>query len=413
MKSVLLLLFSTVAAVQVIKKGSDNELREAYTDECVDHAQSVALATPTPDGFRTVASDMCSSEFQKIVSRVALEVRTSEYEAIQEWASSAADGICQAALGDIAAETSMDTMARTYCESLADELISNIDKLELTEVQRRLKVTTGSGSESMYNCFPEDAMVKVKTDDGVHSVRMGDLRRGDYIQSAVMSSGDTFFTEVLTDLHTEEEHNTKNLHFLMLSYAGGGSLNLTADHFVATRDRGFVPASFVKVGDELLIEAKGELVATIVDKISHVTKHGMYAPLTWNGGLLVNGVLTSSYVAPPHTWASQVAWATAVSYLGWDGLHRLGHMCMLPIRVAHASGFVRIVERFSFIPGANSLSCFVSPCQENIPANPTGWALPRYVDWAGSLVGSVFAWLPVYSVVGSDVRQWTCESGQK
>ena len=55
-----------------------------------------------------------------------------------------------------------------------------------------------------------------------------------------------------------------------------------------------VPASKVKVGDKVVLDGAS---TGIVTGIRPVVRQGMYTPLTTSGRLLVNGVLSSCYVA--------------------------------------------------------------------------------------------------------------------
>ena len=71
-------------------------------------------------------------------------------------------------------------------------------------------------------------------------------------------------------------------------------LSLTKDHMVFVKGGRSVPASNVKVGDSLEL-ASGEYEA--VDTIRYVMSDGAFAPFTSSGTIVVNGVVSSSFVA--------------------------------------------------------------------------------------------------------------------
>jgi hypothetical protein len=70
-------------------------------------------------------------------------------------------------------------------------------------------------------------------------------------------------------------------------------IELTSDHMLYVEGKGAVPASMVQVGDSLF-------GGVTVSKIRTIHRRGMYAPFTVSGGLVVNGVLASSYKDNSH-----------------------------------------------------------------------------------------------------------------
>lgn len=247
-------------------------------------------------------------------------------------------------------------------------------------------------------CFPADASVLVRGVDGDHKTALRNLRAGDLVAVGDQLTGSISFKPVLTDLHSEEEHARGAVRYLMLRH-NLGSLNLTGNHFVATQVRGLIPASEVVVGDELLVQSaddSSQLVASTVIAVTPVIKSGMYAPLTWDGVLLVDGVLASSYIVPPESWLSSRARERLVSFLGgWNGLHTLEHTLMLPIRVAHAFGLPAVLKRLVEwnLPGADKLHRMLSPHDLNSQVNGVGWGVPQYVDIMGEFTGGLLEML--------------------
>jgi len=251
-------------------------------------------------------------------------------------------------------------------------------------------------------CFPADASVLVRGPERDRRTALRDLHPGDLVAVGDKLTGSITFTPVLTDLHSEEEHSRGAVRYLMLSHSLG-SLNLTSNHFVATKERGLLPAGEVLVGDELLVQptldsapdSSGHLVASKVTAVTSVIKSGMYAPLTWGGLLLVDGVLASSYIVPPEKWLSSLARGRLVSLFGWNGLHNLEHTLMLPVRVAHAIGLPSALERLVEwkMPGANELYRLLSPHDLNLKVSSAGWGVPRYVDIMGEFTGGLLEML--------------------
>jgi hypothetical protein len=365
--------------------GQLQQRQRSFLDECREHANGILQSSPSPVHFRNAVAPLCGPEFFSVEKRVSLEA-TGLFD--QQGTVNAA-GPCQAGLNAIATETSMSVIGERYCAALAAKIMTAISATSETG-------SLAEGKRRLFGCFPEDARVVTRTREGVKSVALKDLRPGDYVESASAHSGRTFFTPVLTDFHSNEENSRPGVDYLMLVHNGGGSLNLTADHFIALEGRGMVPARTVLVGDRILIAIGGRLVPAEVEAIRHVTKQGLYAPLTWHGTLLVNGVLASSYTAPSIAWST--AWDRGVSYFGWGAIDWLSHVCMLPVRLAHILGLPPLLDGLTFIPGATRLKCFLSPCSENADSSLTGTTLPGIVDLAGPLVGSMFEWLPAATV---------------
>lgn len=245
---------------------------------------------------------------------------------------------------------------------------------------------TGGGGLSLLEtdeeCFPADATVLRQTPEGSERVTMRDLRAGDSVQSADMVTGQTFFTKVLFDWHSEHDHAQQDIEYTMLVHEAG-SLSVTGEHFVAIEGAGFVPAKHIKVGDKLLLQRDDHLTPTEVTAIKMVVKHGMYSPVTWNGQLIVDGVHASSHISPIGIGISQKLMDKRTYYFQgqdwtfggeWHTYHTMIHLASFPIRLAHALGLPSMLENF----GASGLRCNVAPCDENLAAQ--GSTIPSYVS---------------------------------
>jgi hypothetical protein len=101
------------------------------------------------------------------------------------------------------------------------------------------------------------------------------------------------------------------------------NLILTNTHMIFTAQHGPIPASLVHVGDRLLLENG----TAEVESIKLVKEHGMYAPFTPSGRLIVDGVLVSSYASLEKSKDVQF-------FLGWGiSHHTLSHIVEAPHRI--------------------------------------------------------------------------------
>jgi hypothetical protein len=135
----------------------------------------------------------------------------------------------------------------------------------------------GSGAA----CFSESATVNVQGKNA--RVTMKELQVGD---------------EVLTDIGRYQAvyafghyHSTKTSKFLSIQTDEGSTVEVSSEHLLFLQGkRNPVSASSVHVGDILSPGSK-------VKKIGIVTRKGVFAPLTPDGTLMVNGIRASTYAA--------------------------------------------------------------------------------------------------------------------
>jgi len=148
----------------------------------------------------------------------------------------------------------------------------------------------GSG---FIGCVSGRTTVDVKGKES--AVAMEDVKIGDYVRvgekleySRVYSFGHYNTAETLTYLRIHFEE-------------GGKPLEITGNHMLFASEAAAVPASNIQVGDTLVGDR-------IVSKITTVQRQGAYAPFTYSGKALINGVVVSNYIAMgvPH-WLAHAA----------------------------------------------------------------------------------------------------------
>ncbi|XP_062396372.1 desert hedgehog protein [Sardina pilchardus] len=148
-------------------------------------------------------------------------------------------------------------------------------------------------------CFPGSATVTV---EGGEQMPMFLLKPGDKVLSQT-ELGQTVFSRILLFLHKDCESRSL---FLVLGTEDGQRLTLTPNHLLFhssyyEADHSKYQACFasrVQKGDYLLIHGSGGRVRP--SKVTSLTveeRTGIYAPLTEEGTLFVDGVLASSYAS--------------------------------------------------------------------------------------------------------------------
>lgn len=293
-----------------------------------------------------------------------------------------AQAACKAAK-DAATSDSVNDPEVSFCQALWNSLESKHENL--VQISRGLIVLKdkqnpnqpshgkiGDGS----SCFTGDGLVRVLVDGQVLPKKIRELRPADLVQAVDPSTQKPFFTKMLMDLHSSEEHSQEHT-FLELQHQFG-SVRLTPGHFIYAPGKGFLPAEDLVVGDALLYTSDlGAQEIVSVTAIVSITDTGFFAPLTWEGYLVVDGVLASSYARPPESLANPTRMNALVSKLGgWDNLHQIEHLLMFPLRAWHSmvlsssAGWLMPQK-----PGG-----FWSPSASNEDWNDKAWHVPRYVD---------------------------------
>uniref|UniRef100_A0A667WAC0 Hedgehog protein n=1 Tax=Myripristis murdjan TaxID=586833 RepID=A0A667WAC0_9TELE len=146
-------------------------------------------------------------------------------------------------------------------------------------------------------CFPGWARVTIA---GGGQKTLSTLAPGDRVM-ALSATGHIVFSQVLLFLHQDQESRST---FLVIETEDGHRLALTPQHliFLAPHDKLHHSeykaqfASRAKRGDHVLIHAaEGHVQPSRITSVSLEDGVGVYAPLTEDGTLFVDGVLASSY----------------------------------------------------------------------------------------------------------------------
>jgi len=119
-------------------------------------------------------------------------------------------------------------------------------------------------------------------------VKMADVQIGDMI-----NVGPNKFSRVYGFGHRSERIETT---YLQLFTSKTKPLEISEDHMLFVENKGAIPASAVRIGDNIVLGDTSGAVA-MVNKISTIKRTGAYAPFTDAGTIVVGNVLASNYVS--------------------------------------------------------------------------------------------------------------------
>lgn len=150
-------------------------------------------------------------------------------------------------------------------------------------------------------CFPGSGQVTV---EGGGQIPMSSLKPGNKVLART-KSGKVVFSEVLLFLHKDIGRRSV---FLVIQTEDGQRLALTPNHLIFhspllqhERDPSNYQAHFasrLERGDYILVHSTGDTVRPCkVISVTQEERSGMYAPLTAEGTLFVDGMLVSSYAS--------------------------------------------------------------------------------------------------------------------
>jgi len=179
--------------------------------------------------------------------------------------------------------------------------------------------------KGFFLCFSETATVEV-LNRGV--VPMNDLQVGDYV---VTGNTKNPYQLMYAFAHRETD---KSLDYYQIHTEGERHpLQISGEHLLYVANKaGAVRADSIRVGD--VLHARHNTFAAVTN-IERILAKGMYAPLTMDGTIVVDGIVASSYV-DIHSKSHEFVEVGGVvfPFSQSDAIH-LG---MSPLRVAHMMG---------------------------------------------------------------------------
>ncbi|CAL4137309.1 unnamed protein product, partial [Meganyctiphanes norvegica] len=163
-----------------------------------------------------------------------------------------------------------------------------------------------SAARKLGGCFPSSSTVE--TPGG--AVEVSDLQEGDLVQ-VMKPNGSLDFSPILMFLHKDADIHRR---FLKIGLSSGSIITLTPSHLLwVLRQKGvhlYIPevsdalslgvielAGRVELGDYLLVTnvTSGKVNLEKVVNVEAVTGEGVFAPLTDEGTIVVDGVVASCY----------------------------------------------------------------------------------------------------------------------
>ena len=122
-----------------------------------------------------------------------------------------------------------------------------------------------------------------------HSKNIRELVDGDSLVTIDPNNGELVTTEFIGYLHADS--NLKSI-FLKIELENQQILEVTQDHLLYEKDKGYILAQKLAIGDKLLTPDNN---TSIIVSIGVEGIEGIWSPLTSHGSLIVNGAYVSSY----------------------------------------------------------------------------------------------------------------------
>eukprot|EP01083_Nonionella_stella_P182173 654662_1 len=141
-------------------------------------------------------------------------------------------------------------------------------------------------------CFSGDNQMWIKRDDVVQNVLLKELRIGDYAQTKHGKWSKVWFIK---------EEESREYEFLKLHFCSDAYISMTNHHLLYVNEmteQSMKRADEVKIGDIVFVMRNGTsfVEKEIVWIESTISFDGAYAPVTMEGSVVVNNVLSSCYV---------------------------------------------------------------------------------------------------------------------
>mmetsp|Transcript_25370 Transcript_25370/g.42166 ORF Transcript_25370/g.42166 Transcript_25370/m.42166 type:complete len:865 (-) Transcript_25370:92-2686(-) len=206
--------------------------------------------------------------------------------------------------------------ATAVIEICSMEISGGVDKAKISIYMQssgsacnvRLAPAPSPGGGGFNACFSDSGLVSVKDRRGtVSSIEMKALTLGDHVLA-----GNGRYEKVYSFGHYEPGVTVE---YLEIAFTGHSTptkpLEVTDSHMVFVSNDRAVPASSFLVGDRVLSGTGDTLV---VQSIRRVLRKGLYAPFTSSGTVVVNGVLSSCYMAFEGSASMPLAAGMELSY---------------------------------------------------------------------------------------------------
>ena len=169
-------------------------------------------------------------------------------------------------------------------------------------------VSESSQAAKTGGCFAGNTLVETSNGE---KVKLQDVRIGDRVLAMDMRTGELKYSEIILFLDRDAGQSRE---FLQVRTQSGRQLTVTPSHLLlrATQRRQpeAVFAERLRYGDQLLVQSSNFTteVDTVVS-VEPVLRQGVYAPLTLDGTIVVDGVVASCYAVVDSQWIAHLAYA--------------------------------------------------------------------------------------------------------
>ncbi|CAB9497932.1 expressed unknown protein [Seminavis robusta] len=231
----------------------------------------------------------------------------------------------------VSAKTSADTL---FVDYFADSNLNLVITCSCDNLSTAAPTPVPASS-----CFSEEATVAVEQPGQGQApvpTKMTELEIGDMVLTA-----NNRFLPIYAFAHNDATTDTEFLQIYTTS--AYKPLEVTGQHLVYVQGKDApVTAKSIKVGDSLshAQAGHGQDGAAVVTKIETAQRQGIYAPLTQDGTLVVDGIATSCYISlqpngDPQTMELQ---GHGHSVLSMFSHHRVAHLLMTVPRLVCMGG---------------------------------------------------------------------------
>lgn len=139
--------------------------------------------------------------------------------------------------------------------------------------------------DTEYSCFSKNSQVIIRTENGERAISITEVKPGDLVKTSQEK-----FSKVFDYAHYD---TTKEAQFLKI-IAGQNNIELSKKHRIYVKNHSQWHTKFadeLSVGDILWVNGEEQSI----NEITTVESQGVYAPITEEGTLLVNGIKASCF----------------------------------------------------------------------------------------------------------------------